>query len=131
MVSERVTVHDFRGDPMFPRIERAVAAILANGKVDVGRAVVERLTGGGHGATCRALDGGKIRRRRVGRASDAARRAVLTEDQKKALSAKDRKAEAHVKAKKAAAAPTKRFAASKAAPFSKGGNKHDALNGAL
>ncbi len=33
MVSDRVTVHDFRSDPMFPRIERAVAAILANGKV--------------------------------------------------------------------------------------------------
>lgn len=29
----RVTVDDFRSDPMFPRIERAVAAILANGKV--------------------------------------------------------------------------------------------------
>jgi hypothetical protein len=27
------TVDDFRHDPMFPRIERAVAAILANGKV--------------------------------------------------------------------------------------------------
>ena len=33
MVRDRVTVHDLRGDPMFPRIERAVAAILANGKV--------------------------------------------------------------------------------------------------
>jgi hypothetical protein len=33
MVSERVTVHDFRSDPIFPRIERAVAAILAKGKV--------------------------------------------------------------------------------------------------
>ena len=32
-MSERVTVGDFRSDPMFPRIERAVAAILANGKV--------------------------------------------------------------------------------------------------
>ncbi|MGA2451246.1 MAG: hypothetical protein ABTD50_21515 [Polyangiaceae bacterium] len=32
-MSELVTVHDFRRDPMFPRIERAVAAILANGKV--------------------------------------------------------------------------------------------------
>jgi hypothetical protein len=29
----RPTVADFRLDPMFPRIERAVAAILANGKV--------------------------------------------------------------------------------------------------
>lgn len=56
---------------------------------------------------------------------------ALTEDQKKALSAKDKKAEAHGKAKKAAAAPPKRFAASKTAPFSKGGNKHDPLNGAL
>jgi hypothetical protein len=28
MVSDRVTVQDFRGDPMSPRIERAVAAIL-------------------------------------------------------------------------------------------------------
>jgi hypothetical protein len=33
MMKGRVTVHDFRRDPMFPRIERAVAAILANGKV--------------------------------------------------------------------------------------------------
>jgi hypothetical protein len=33
MVSERMTVQDFRNDPMFPRIERAVAAILAEGKV--------------------------------------------------------------------------------------------------
>jgi hypothetical protein len=33
MVSERVTVHDFRRDPLFPRIERAVAAILVDGKV--------------------------------------------------------------------------------------------------
>lgn len=57
--------------------------------------------------------------------------AVLTEDQKKALAAKDKKAEAHSKARKAAAAPTKRFAASKSAPFSKGGSKHDPLNGAL
>jgi len=57
--------------------------------------------------------------------------AVLTEDQKKALAAKDKKAEAHSKARKAAAAPTKRFAASKTAPFSKGGSKHDPLNGAL
>jgi len=57
--------------------------------------------------------------------------AVLTDVQKKALAAKDKKAEAHNKAKKAAAAPTKRFAASKTAPFSKGGNKHDPLNGAL
>ena len=32
-MSERVTVQDFRRDPMFPRIDRAVAAILANGKV--------------------------------------------------------------------------------------------------
>jgi hypothetical protein len=32
-MSERVTVQNFRRDPMFPRIERAVAAILANGKV--------------------------------------------------------------------------------------------------
>jgi hypothetical protein len=29
----RLTVDDFQHDPMFPRIERAVAAILANGKV--------------------------------------------------------------------------------------------------
>jgi hypothetical protein len=28
-----VTVHDFQTDPMFPRIERAVAAILAKGNV--------------------------------------------------------------------------------------------------
>jgi hypothetical protein len=33
MVSARVTVDDFRRDAMFPRIARAVAAILANGKV--------------------------------------------------------------------------------------------------
>ncbi|HEX9619669.1 MAG TPA: hypothetical protein VF989_06025 [Polyangiaceae bacterium] len=31
--TKRVTVNDFRTDPMFPRIERAVAAILATGKV--------------------------------------------------------------------------------------------------
>jgi hypothetical protein len=30
---KRVTADDFRKDPMFPRIERTVAAILANGKV--------------------------------------------------------------------------------------------------
>lgn len=35
MMSDRVTVDDLRSDPMFPRIERAVAAILANGKVVV------------------------------------------------------------------------------------------------
>lgn len=28
-----VSVDNFRSDPMFPRIERAVAAILASGKV--------------------------------------------------------------------------------------------------
>ena len=33
MVSAPVTVEDFRRDPMFPRVERAVAAILASGKV--------------------------------------------------------------------------------------------------
>jgi hypothetical protein len=33
MVSERMTVHDFRSDPMFRRIERAVAAIPVNGKL--------------------------------------------------------------------------------------------------
>ena len=33
MVSERVTVGAFRGDPMFPRIKRAVAAILLTGNV--------------------------------------------------------------------------------------------------
>ena len=33
MTSEQATVHDFRSDPMFPRIQRAVAAILATGKV--------------------------------------------------------------------------------------------------
>jgi hypothetical protein len=32
-VSKRVTVHDFRREPMFPRIERAVFAILTVGKV--------------------------------------------------------------------------------------------------
>ena len=32
-------------------------------------------TGGGHGATCRALGGGEVRLRRVGRASDGAQRA--------------------------------------------------------
>ena len=31
--------------------------------LDVGRVVVERRTGGGHGATCRAQDGGEVRRR--------------------------------------------------------------------
>jgi hypothetical protein len=31
--TKRVTVHDFRADPIFPRIERAVAAILTSGKV--------------------------------------------------------------------------------------------------
>ena len=29
----RVTVNDFQSDPLFPRVERAVAAILATGKV--------------------------------------------------------------------------------------------------
>lgn len=33
MSAERVTVDGFRSDPMFPRVERAVAAILAHGKV--------------------------------------------------------------------------------------------------
>ena len=33
VVSERVTVHDFRREPMFPRIERAVFEILTVGKV--------------------------------------------------------------------------------------------------
>ena len=33
IVSARVTVEDFRRDPMYPRVERAVATILANGKV--------------------------------------------------------------------------------------------------
>ncbi|MGH7269240.1 MAG: hypothetical protein ACREJ3_02320 [Polyangiaceae bacterium] len=33
MSTERVTVDDCRSDPMFPRIDRAVAAILAAGKV--------------------------------------------------------------------------------------------------
>ncbi|MCC6898749.1 MAG: hypothetical protein IT377_07225 [Polyangiaceae bacterium] len=33
MMTKRVTVQDFRSDPMFPRIERAVAAILVDGKV--------------------------------------------------------------------------------------------------
>lgn len=33
MVSHGVSVRDFRADPMFPRIEHAVAAILATGKV--------------------------------------------------------------------------------------------------
>jgi hypothetical protein len=33
MMNERVTVQDFRRDPMFPRVARAVAAILANGNV--------------------------------------------------------------------------------------------------
>lgn len=32
-MSGLVTVEDFRRDPMFPRIEHAVVAILANGKV--------------------------------------------------------------------------------------------------
>jgi hypothetical protein len=32
-VTERITVDDFRSDPMFPRIERAVAAILVEGNV--------------------------------------------------------------------------------------------------
>ncbi|HEY6558855.1 MAG TPA: hypothetical protein VI072_16335 [Polyangiaceae bacterium] len=32
-MAKPVTVHDFRSDPMFPRIERAVAAILAVGKI--------------------------------------------------------------------------------------------------
>ena len=32
-MNERVTVDNFRSDPMFARIERAVAAILVNGKV--------------------------------------------------------------------------------------------------
>lgn len=32
-MSERVTTDDFRSDPMFPRIECAVATILTNGKV--------------------------------------------------------------------------------------------------
>lgn len=35
MMSERVTVQDFRRGPMAPRIERAVAAILAHGKIDL------------------------------------------------------------------------------------------------
>jgi hypothetical protein len=33
VMSERVTVQDFRRGPMFPRIERAVASILARGKI--------------------------------------------------------------------------------------------------
>ncbi|MBI3206387.1 MAG: hypothetical protein HYZ29_32925 [Myxococcales bacterium] len=33
MMTKRMTVQDFRSDPMFPRIERAVAAILVDGKV--------------------------------------------------------------------------------------------------
>lgn|GEM_PF-2351816 len=32
-MGQRDTVQDFRNDPMFPRIERAVAAILVDGKV--------------------------------------------------------------------------------------------------
>jgi hypothetical protein len=32
-VSKRVTVHDFEKDPLFPRVQRAVAECLANGKV--------------------------------------------------------------------------------------------------
>lgn len=32
-MGQRVTVQDFRNDPMFPRIDRAVAAILVDGKV--------------------------------------------------------------------------------------------------
>ena len=41
----------------------------------VGQTLGERQTGGGHGATYRALDrGDEVRRRRVGRARDAARR---------------------------------------------------------
>lgn len=32
-MNKRVTVGGFRSDPMFPRVERAVATILANGKV--------------------------------------------------------------------------------------------------
>jgi hypothetical protein len=55
---------------------------------------------------------------------------TLTDEQKKALAAKDKKAEAR-KAKKAAAAPARRAPGSKSAPFTKGGNKHDPLNGAL
>ncbi len=39
--------------------------------------MLERLTGGGHGAPCRALDGGEVRGRRVGRARDAARREAV------------------------------------------------------
>jgi hypothetical protein len=31
--NKRVTVHDFKSDPMYPRLVRAVAAILAGGKV--------------------------------------------------------------------------------------------------
>jgi hypothetical protein len=39
----RPTVNDFRRDPMFPRIERAVAAILADGKVVVPVAVLVKM----------------------------------------------------------------------------------------
>ncbi len=33
MMSERMTADDFRSDPMFPRLERVVAAILTNGEI--------------------------------------------------------------------------------------------------
>lgn len=57
---------------------------------------------------------------------------ALTEDQKNALAAKDKKSEvSRRKATKAIAAPRRAAGGKSAAPFSKGGNKHDPLNGAL
>jgi hypothetical protein len=59
---------------------------------------------------------------------------VPTDDQKTALSAKDKKAEAAKNAKHSAAAAkhaTKASSSKSSSPFSKGGNKHDPLNGAI
>jgi hypothetical protein len=56
---------------------------------------------------------------------------VLTEAQKKALSAKDKKAEAAKNAKRTAITPPRAPTRKSSAPFSKGGNKHDPLNGSL
>jgi hypothetical protein len=56
---------------------------------------------------------------------------LLTDAQKKALAAKDKKAEASRNAKSAAATSHRGAAKKSSAPFSKGGNKHDPLNGAL
>ena len=68
-------------------------------------------------------------------ATAAAAQPLLTDGQKKLLAAKDKKVEATAKAKRALATPPgKHMSTPKgkgSAPFSKGGNPHDPLNGAI